>query len=194
MIQSEDSESSMDDDFSDVEKANTATKSRVDMIREELNLMSDDDEDNEVFLVHKEEMLQFMLNNHKRGKQVIEEYEKKLAVSPTGDKQTTSLIFKGQATRGKTRESLEQLYEKRYGTRMPKGEVLKQKIKAKNRRKSKYNGYDDMVEHSSDSDIDFHDMRHTSERKVEMERKQVWANIVKKDIPRVDDDMITFLF
>ncbi|KAG1149311.1 hypothetical protein G6F37_006790 [Rhizopus arrhizus] len=169
VIQSEDSESSMDDDFSDVEKVNTATKSRVDMIREELNLMSDDDEDNEVFLVHKEEMLQFMLNNHKRGKQVIEEYEKKLA-----------------ATRGKMRESLEQLYEKRYGTRMPKGEVLKQKIKAKNRRKSKYNGYDDMVEHSSDSDIDFHDMRHTSERKVEMERKQVWANIVKKDIPRMN--------
>lgn len=94
MIQSEDSESSMDDDFSDVEKANTATKSRADMIREELNLMSDDDEDNEVFLVHKEEMLQFMLNNHKRGKQVIEEYEKKLAVSSTGGKQTTSLIFR----------------------------------------------------------------------------------------------------
>lgn len=92
------------------------------------------------------------------------------------------------------KEGLEQLYEKRYGTRMPKGEVLKRKIKAKNRRKSKYNGYDDMVEHSSDSDIDFHDMRHTGERKVEMERKQVWANIVKKDIPRVDDDIITFLF
>lgn len=45
-----------------------------------MNFLSDE-EDTEVFQVYKEEMLQFMINNHKRGKQAIEDYEKKLVVS-----------------------------------------------------------------------------------------------------------------
>lgn len=80
MIQGEDTDSSADDDFTDTDMKKSESKSRVDRIREEMNLYSDDDDD-EVFLVHKEEMIQFMLNNHRRGKQVIEEYEKKANVS-----------------------------------------------------------------------------------------------------------------
>ncbi|CAO3683059.1 unnamed protein product [Rhizopus stolonifer] len=163
IIQSEESESSADDDDSYFEKP----KSRADLIREELNFLSDE-EDTEIFQVYKEEMLQFMINNHKRGKQAIEDYEKKLVLK-----------------RGKIKEGLEQLYEKRYGTRMPKGDALTRKIKSKQYRKSKYN--DDLVDHSSDSDIDFQDGKYaTGERKVESDRKHVWASIVKKDIPRMN--------
>lgn len=67
---------------------------------------------------------------------------------------------------------------------MPKGDALARKMKSKQYRKSKYN--DDLVDHSSDSDIDFQDGKYaTGERKVESDRKHVWASIVKKDIPRV---------
>ena len=80
MIQGEDTDSSADDDFTDTDMRKSESKSRMDRIHEEISLYSDDDDD-EVLLVHKEEMIQFMLNNHRRGKQVIEEYEKKANVS-----------------------------------------------------------------------------------------------------------------
>ncbi|KAI9264457.1 SNF2 family N-terminal domain-containing protein [Sporodiniella umbellata] len=163
----ENSESSVDDE-DDNDSYFDKPKLQEDTASEELSFLSDE-EDNEVFHVYKEEMLQFMINNHKRGKQVIEEYEKKISLK-----------------HNKVREGLEQLYEKRYGTRMPKGDAMVRKMKAKQQRKPKYN--DDLVEHSSDSDIDFQDSpsKYTGERRIESERKHVWANIVKKDIPRMN--------
>ncbi|ORE05055.1 hypothetical protein BCV72DRAFT_336833 [Rhizopus microsporus var. microsporus] len=168
MIQGEDTDSSADDDFTDTDMKKSESKSRVDRIREEMSLYSDDDDD-EVFLVHKEEMIQFMLNNHRRGKQVIEEYEKK-----------------ANARRARMRVRLEQLYEKKYGTSMPKADLIKRKMKFKRQRRSKYNGYDDMLDLSSESETEYQDHRQPSDRRVESERKQIWAHIVKKDIPRMN--------
>lgn len=79
--QIDDTDSSMDDD-SDIET--TAKLSAAKRAREELSFTDgSDDDDDEVLLTYKEEMIQFMLNVHRRKKRVIEEYEKKEAVRNT---------------------------------------------------------------------------------------------------------------
>lgn len=80
---SDDSDDSIDD-LSDVDlrPANDG-KSLAQRTREEL-LLSDDggeEDDDEVLLAHREEMVQFMIDVHRRRKRVIEEYERKEAVS-----------------------------------------------------------------------------------------------------------------
>lgn len=54
-------------------------KSLAQRTREEL-VFSDGEEEDEVLLAHREEMVQFMIDVHRRRKRVIEAYEKKEAV------------------------------------------------------------------------------------------------------------------
>lgn len=80
----DDTDSSMDDD-SDIEILSKTNKmSAAKRAREELSFTDGSDEDDdEVLLTYKEEMIQFMINVHKRKRRVIDEYEKKEAVNIT---------------------------------------------------------------------------------------------------------------
>jgi DNA helicase INO80 len=86
------------------------------------------------------------------------------------------------------KERIEQIYEKRYGTRMPKSDVFKKRSKQyKQIKKFKYHH-----RHNSDGDttdtetFDTEEGRKlSSERKVEDERQKIWLTIARKDIPRV---------
>lgn len=75
----ESDDSSMDE--SDIELQPKAGKSIAQRTREELVFSEGEEEDDEVLLAHREEMVQFMIDVHRRRKRVIEEYEKKEAVS-----------------------------------------------------------------------------------------------------------------
>lgn len=57
-------------------------KSLAQRTREELSLSDDgkEEDDDEVLLAHREEMVQFMIDVHRRRKRVIEEYERKESV------------------------------------------------------------------------------------------------------------------
>jgi DNA helicase INO80 len=77
----EESDSSMDDDDSDLE-INTKV-SAAKRARDELSFTDGSDDDDQVLLTYKDEMIQFMINVHKRKRRVIDEYEKKEAVSST---------------------------------------------------------------------------------------------------------------
>lgn len=79
IVQSDDSDSSADD-LSDIEKASKLNKSAVKRAHEEL-LSSGDDDDEEILHTHREEMIKFMVQVHRRKRRIIEEYEKKDAVS-----------------------------------------------------------------------------------------------------------------
>jgi hypothetical protein len=70
------------DELSDVETKHNQIKSLAQRTREELAFSDGgEDDDDEVLLAYREEMIQFMVNVHTRRKRVIEEYEKKEAVS-----------------------------------------------------------------------------------------------------------------
>lgn len=55
-------------------------KSLAQRTREEI-VFSEGEEEDEVLVAHREEMVQFMIDVHRRRKRVIEAYEKKEAVS-----------------------------------------------------------------------------------------------------------------
>jgi DNA helicase INO80 len=81
--QSDDSDDSSMDDLSDIDTRPANGKSIAQRTREELTFSDDggEEEDDEVLLAHREEMVQFMIDVHRRRKRVIEQYEKKEAVS-----------------------------------------------------------------------------------------------------------------
>lgn len=79
IVQSDDSDSSVDN-FSDIEKVPKPNKSLVKRAHEEL-LSSGEDDDDEILHTHREEMIKFMVEVHRRKRRIIEEYEKKEAVS-----------------------------------------------------------------------------------------------------------------
>lgn len=78
------------------------------------------------------------------------------------------------------KERIEQIYEKRYGTRMPKSDVFKRKSKKQTKR-FKYH-HDD----SSDELLLEEDRKVPSERRIEDDRRKIWLTIARKDIPRMN--------
>lgn len=83
IVQSDDSDSSADD-LSDIEKVSKLNKSAVKRAHQELLSSGDDDDDDddeEILHTHREEMIKFMVQVHRRKRRIIEEYEKKDAVS-----------------------------------------------------------------------------------------------------------------
>jgi DNA helicase INO80 len=79
IVRSDSDDSSMNE--SDIELRPKGGKSLAQRTREELIFSEGEEEDDEVLLAHREEMVQFMIDVHRRRKRVIEEYEKKEAVS-----------------------------------------------------------------------------------------------------------------
>jgi DNA helicase INO80 len=70
------------DELSDIETKQDQIKSLAQRTREEFTFSDGgEDGDDEVLLAYREEMIQFMVDVHRRKKRVIEEYEKKEAVS-----------------------------------------------------------------------------------------------------------------
>lgn len=70
------------------------------------------------------------------------------------------------------KDRLEQIYEKKYGIRLPSSDMLKKK--PGRRLKLTYNN-------KSDDDLDFSGKG----RSIEDQRKKIWLTIARKDIPRV---------
>jgi DNA helicase INO80 len=85
------------------------------------------------------------------------------------------------------KERIEQIYEKRYGTRMPKSDVFKKRSKQyKQIKKFKHNHRHSDGDTTDTEAFDTEDGRKlSSERKVEDERQKIWLTIARKDIPRV---------
>lgn len=86
------------------------------------------------------------------------------------------------------KERIEQLYEKRFGTRMPKSDVFKKRSKHyKQIKKMKYHRSRHSDGDTTDTEtFDTEEGRKlSSERKVEDERQKIWLTIARKDIPRV---------
>ncbi|KAI7905492.1 SNF2 family N-terminal domain-containing protein [Cokeromyces recurvatus] len=144
--------------------------------REELILSDedDDDDDDEILLTHKEEMIQFMIEVHRRRKRVIEEYEKKEARRHI-----------------KMKERIEQIYEKKYGTRMPTSNMFRKKLKL-NRQNKKFKSLQTQnqtdEDESTDTEVHFEtkeERKSRNERKIEDERRKIWLTIARKDIPRM---------
>ncbi|KAI9485948.1 MAG: SNF2 family N-terminal domain-containing protein [Benjaminiella poitrasii] len=143
--------------------------------REELALSDEgDEEDDDILLAHREEMIQFMVEVHKRRKRVIEEYEKKEA-----------------RKHAKMKDRIEQIYEKKYGTRMPSSDVFRKKYKL-NRQSKKLKLLQTQKQtdddESTDTEINFgteEDGKSRAERKLEDERRKIWLTIARKDIPRM---------
>lgn len=154
------------DDFSDVELQSNG-KSLAQRTREELAFSDDgkEEDDDEVLLAHREEMVQFMIDVHRRRKRVIEEYERKEAMR-----------------HAKMKERIEQIYQKRYGTRMPKSDVFRRRSKKPSSKRFKFHHNSD----SSDNEmLTEGDRKLTTERQVEDERRKIWLTIARKDIPRM---------
>ncbi|GAA5800530.1 hypothetical protein HPULCUR_005965 [Helicostylum pulchrum] len=160
---SDDSDDSSIDDLSDMEIRPKGGKSLAQRTREEI-VFSEGEEEDEVLLAHREEMVQFMIDVHRRRKRVIEAYEKKEA--------NRHLKMKGR---------IEHMYEKRYGTRMPKSEVFKRKAKKPTLKRFKYDeSSDDLVEEDSNMGSV------PSQNRVEDDRRKIWLTIARKDIPRMN--------
>jgi hypothetical protein len=70
------------------------------------------------------------------------------------------------------KERLEQIYEKKYGIRLPSSDMLKKKSSSR-RLKLTYSS-------KSDDELD-----PSKGRTVEDQRKRAWLTIARKDIPRV---------
>lgn len=78
------------------------------------------------------------------------------------------------------KERIEQIYEKRYGTRMPKSDVFKRRSKKQQTKRFKYNHDESSDELVLDED------RKPSERRIEDDRRKIWLTIARKDIPRMN--------
>lgn len=92
-----------------------------------------------------------------------------------------------QKRHAKMKERIEQIYEKRYGTRMPTSDVFRRKSKNKrNAKRFKFRHGD--ANESSDNEVVIEteeDRKLLSERKIEDERRKIWLTIARKDIPRM---------
>ncbi|KAL7313167.1 putative DNA helicase ino80 [Mucor circinelloides] len=169
IVQSDDSDSSVDN-FSDIEKVSKPNKSVVKRAHEEL-LSSGEDDDDEILHTHREEMIKFMVEVHRRKRRIIEEYEKKEA-----------------RRHARMKERVEQIYYKRFGTSMPTSDAFNPKSK-RSGRKYKFQqqqGSDgDTTDTEVHGDLDDHARKPMTERKVEDERKKIWLTIARKDIPRM---------
>ncbi|KAG1114772.1 hypothetical protein G6F42_014104 [Rhizopus arrhizus] len=169
IVQSDDSDSSVDN-FSDIEKVPKPNKSLVKRAHEEL-LSSGEDDDDEILHTHREEMIKFMVEVHRRKRRIIEEYEKKEA-----------------RRHARMKERVEQIYYKRFGTSMPTSDAFNPKSK-RSGRKYKFQqqqGSDgDTTDTEVHGDLDDHARKPMTERKVEDERKKIWLTIARKDIPRM---------
>ncbi|KAI8967388.1 SNF2 family N-terminal domain-containing protein [Mycotypha africana] len=168
--ENEDTDTSLDE-FSDIEMANN--KMTKPIIKHSLQQMpgqleDDSEDDDEVLLTHREEMLQFMMEVHKRKRRVIEEYERKEAIR-----------------RSRIRNRIEHYYEKRYGSRIPRSEIFKRKMKQTLHRRTKQ-----LFSDGDTTDTEIHtgvvdDPRDAAKRRLEDERKNIWLTIARKDIPRM---------
>lgn len=79
------------------------------------------------------------------------------------------------------KERIEHMYEKRYGTRMPKSEVFKRKSKKATTKRFKYDeSSDDLAEEESTMGLV------PSQNRVEDDRRKIWLSIARKDIPRMN--------
>ncbi|KAK4519071.1 uncharacterized protein ATC70_009302 [Mucor velutinosus] len=170
IVQSDDSDSSADD-LSDIEKVSKPNKSAVKRAHEEL-LSSGEDDDDEILHTHREEMIKFMVEVHRRKRRIIEEYEKKEA-----------------RRHARMKERVEQIYYKRFGTSMPTSDAFNPKSKRFGR---KYKLHQQQRSDGDTTDTEIHvDLddngrsKPMTERKVEDERKKIWLTIARKDIPRM---------
>lgn len=83
------SDDSSGDDLSDHEVPRM--KSLTEKTLEELQITDDDDE--EIFDTHRDEMVQYMIEVHRRRQRVIEDYENKRAVSEGNLKTKVTRVF-----------------------------------------------------------------------------------------------------
>ncbi|RCI07069.1 putative DNA helicase ino80, partial [Rhizopus stolonifer] len=157
--------SELSDSFSeqsDTEERPQPVKTLAQRTREEFAFSDGEDDDDEVLLTYREEMIQFMVEVHKRKKRILEEHEKKEASRHT-----------------RIKERLEQLYEKRYGTPMPKPSSHKKKSSKQIKRIK----LSHMLSDGESTDTELQDNR--TGRKIEDERRKIWLTIARKDIPRM---------
>ncbi|KAI7862197.1 SNF2 family N-terminal domain-containing protein [Spinellus fusiger] len=159
-------------------------KSLYERTLEELGLSDEDEED--ILQAHKEEMVEYMIQVHRRRKHVIEAYEKKRS-----------------RRCAKMKEHLQQLFEKRYGTRMPKRsmhhglglnghyKVHKKHPRTLPLKKPAHTHLSSNEDTESDSEYYHHHHYRSvksgkaSQRKLQDERRKIWLSIARKDIPRM---------
>ncbi|KAI9472879.1 SNF2 family N-terminal domain-containing protein [Zychaea mexicana] len=158
---------------------------------EELDL-SDDDDDEEIFNTHREEMVQYMIDVYRRKQNVIEEYENKRA-------HRHALIS----------NHLQRIYEKRYGSELKQqtngvnsnetpvsstAALLLQAAredKERQRRKHKKakHGHKRMVneetEETEEQVMQPKEIEKTASERLEDARRAVWLDIARKHIPRM---------
>ncbi|CEP15242.1 hypothetical protein [Parasitella parasitica] len=170
IVQSDDSDSSVDD-LSDIEKASQLSRSAAKRAREEL-LSSDagEDDDDDILHTHRDEMIKFMVEVHRRKRRIIEKYEKKEA-----------------RRHARMKDRIEQIYYKRFGTAMPSSDAFSPKSRRPGRKyKSQHQRSDgETTDTEVHADLDDHGRRTAGERKEEDERKKIWLTIARKDIPRM---------
>ncbi|KAI8646831.1 SNF2 family N-terminal domain-containing protein [Parasitella parasitica] len=171
IVQSDDSDSSADD-LSDIEQTSQLNRSAAKRAREEL-LSSDageEDDDDEILHTHRDEMIKFMVEVHRRKKRIIEKFEKKEA-----------------RRHARMKDRIEQIYYKRFGTAMPTSNVFSPKSRRPGRKYKRQHQRSDgeTTDTEVHVDLDDHGRRTTGERKVEDERKKIWLTIARKDIPRM---------
>ncbi|KAG0172957.1 putative DNA helicase ino80 [Apophysomyces sp. BC1034] len=188
------SDDSSMDDMSDREIDTASKKSLFKRTLEDLGLSDEDEE--EMLHAHREQMVEYMIEVHRRKKMVIEDYEKKQ-------------VHK----HAKMKEHLCRLYEKRYDSEMPKklgdgfnGNIttsllfkavkddqdrLKRKLRKARRRKARgveFEGIEDEYGETDDSENELAVGKPKvakSARKLETERRKIWLSIARKDIPRM---------
>ncbi|KAI8348053.1 SNF2 family N-terminal domain-containing protein [Choanephora cucurbitarum] len=162
---------SSSEELSDIEETPATIKTLAQRTREEFAYSDggedEDDDDDEILLTFREEMIQFMVDVHKRKKQVIEDYKKKEA-----------------SRHAKTRERIGLLYEKRYGTPLPRADMFRRKKSDKMIKRIK------LTHHLAPSDGESTDTEmpmvgKRTAHKVQDERTKIWSTIARKDIPRM---------
>ncbi|KAI8332980.1 SNF2 family N-terminal domain-containing protein [Blakeslea trispora] len=154
------------EELSDLEEKPSAIKPLAQRTREEFAYSDGgEEEEDEILVAFREEMIQFMVDVHKRKKQVVEDYKKKEA-----------------SRHVKTRERIGLLYEKRYGTPLPRADMFRKKKSDKFVKRIK-------LTHLAPSDGESTDTEGPivgkKTHKTQDERTRIWSTIARKDIPRM---------
>ncbi|CDH53326.1 snf2 family helicase atpase [Lichtheimia corymbifera JMRC:FSU:9682] len=176
------SDDSSGDELSDHEVPRM--KSLTEKTLEELQITDDDDE--EIFDTHRDEMVQYMIEVHRRRQRVIEDYENKRA-----------------HRHARISDHLQRIYEKRYGSEFVKQAASenesstisattamllqaakedKERLKRKNKR-ARLNSED--YDSDATDQLIYRKRDKMSARQIDDERQRIWLNIARKDIPRM---------
>ncbi|KAF7725825.1 putative DNA helicase ino80 [Apophysomyces ossiformis] len=181
-------------DISDREIDTTSKKSLFKKTLEDLGLSDEDEE--EMLHTHREQMVEYMIEIHRRKKMAIEEYEKKR-------------VHK----QAKMKEHLRRLYEKRQENGLPRqlgdgfnGNIttslllkavkddqdrLSRKMRKAKRRKAQAVETESVEDEYGDTDVSDQEIAVTRPKivkptkRMENERRKIWLSIARKDIPRM---------